>query len=84
MYNLFSMSVDKPSLMKDLNVKMMLTSPEVREFCHELVITKIDESAIQSPTDESVTCDLQKRCPIFFTQGEYFFFRVSYLFNVWN
>ncbi|CAO3688764.1 unnamed protein product [Rhizopus stolonifer] len=69
------MSVDKPSLMKDLNVKMMLTSLEVREFCHELVITKIDESAIQSPTDESVTCDLQKRCPIFFTQGEYFFFR---------
>ncbi|KAG1452444.1 hypothetical protein G6F46_009697 [Rhizopus delemar] len=70
------MSVDKPSLIKDIDVKMMLTSPEGREFCHELVITKIDETAVNSPTTgSSVTDNLQSRCPIFFSPGEYFFFR---------
>ncbi|KAI9272615.1 Nup133 N terminal like-domain-containing protein [Sporodiniella umbellata] len=68
------MSVDKPSMMKELDIKLMLTSHEGRAFCHELVVTKIDESAVQTPTSESVTTDLQKRCPVFFSQDEYFFF----------
>ncbi|CEI96631.1 hypothetical protein RMCBS344292_10788 [Rhizopus microsporus] len=61
---------------------MMLTMQEGRDFCHELVITAVDEVTVKNAAafNETVSTDLQQRCPVFFSRGDFFFFRgVEYI-----